>query len=165
MAGKCESKWISMTLPRTETTVPRFDGLLLFFMFAFTNLRLGFAQPFPRLPAPGMVEVSDGRFGERLAERRHAGLPLRVPYHRKAFDVAEVFHVELDVLPQRAAFPAVETGHVEQQAQFSVLPDKSLELRHKVLIVRCCQLPADVNDENLAAAFFIELNGHSGLRW
>jgi hypothetical protein len=69
------------------------------------------------------------------------------------------------VLPQRAAFPAVETGHIEQQAQFSVLPDKSLELGHKVLIVRCCQLPADVNDEKLAAAFFIELNGHSGLCW
>src|SRR5580658_10088933 len=95
MAGKCESNWISMTLPRTETTAPRFDGLLSFFMFAFTNLRLGFAQPLPRLTGLGMVELSDGRFGERLAERRHAVLPLRFPYPRKAFVIAEVFHVEL----------------------------------------------------------------------
>jgi hypothetical protein len=49
----------------------------------------------------------------------------------------------------------VEAGHVKQQAQFSVLPDESLELGHKVLVIRFRQLPADVNDENLPAVFFI----------
>ena len=44
--------------------------------------------------------------------------------------------------------------------QFSVLPDEPLELGHKVLVICFCQLPADVNDENLPAVFFIELNGH-----
>src|ERR1035441_3722633 len=54
----------------------------------------------------------------------------------------------------RAGFPAVEPGHVEQQAQLAVLPDEPLELGHKALVIRWCQLPA---------VFFIELNGHFGL--
>jgi hypothetical protein len=45
----------------------------------------------------------------------------------------------------------MEAGHVEQQPQFSVLPDEPLELGYKVLVIRSCQLPADVNDENLPA--------------
>ena len=127
--------------------------------------RLRFAQPLPRLSGVGVIEVSDRRFRERFAEHRHAVLPLLIPDHREPFDVAEVSNVELDFLPQRAGFPAVETGHVEQHAQFSVLPDESLELGHKVLVIRLCQLPADVNDENLPAVFFIELNGHLELLW
>ena len=123
-------------------------------------LALAFAQPIPRLSGFGVIEVSDRRFRERLAERRHAVLPFLIPDHREPFDVGEVFDVELDVLPQRAGFPAVKTGHVEQHAQFSVLPDESLELGHKVLVICFGQLPADVNDENLPAVFFIELNGH-----
>ena len=63
------------------------------------------------------------------------------------------------------AVPAVETGHVEQHAQFSVLPEESLELGHKVLVIRFRQLPADVNNENLPAVFFVELNGHFELLW
>ena len=65
----------------------------------------------------------------------------------------------------RAGFPAVEAGHIEQHAQFSVLPDESLELGHKVLVICFYQLPADVNGENLPAVFFIELNGHFRLLW
>jgi hypothetical protein len=33
MGGNCASKYISTTLPRTETTVPRFELLVMFFMF------------------------------------------------------------------------------------------------------------------------------------
>ena len=91
--------------------------------------------------ASGVIEVSDRRFRERLAECRHAMLPLLFPDHREPFDVGEVFDVELDVLPQRASIPAVETGHVEQHAQFSVLPDESLELGHKVLVIRFASFP------------------------
>ena len=48
--------------------------------------------------------------------------------------------VKLDVLPRRARFPAVEAGHIEQHAHFSVLPDESLEFGHK--IARNLLLPA-----------------------
>jgi hypothetical protein len=41
-----------------------------------------------------------------------------------------------------------------------VLPDESLELGHKVLVICLCQFPADVNDQNLPGVFFTELNGH-----
>jgi hypothetical protein len=64
-------------------------------------------------------------------------------------------HVELEVLPQRTGVPAVEAGHVEQHAQFSVLPDESLELGHEVLVICFCHLPAHVNDEELPAVFFM----------
>ena len=59
----------------------------------------------------------------------------------------------------------METGHVEQRAQFSMLPDESLELGHKVLVICFYQLPADMNGEHLPAIFFIELNGHFRLLW
>jgi hypothetical protein len=44
-----------------------------------------------------------------------------------------------------------------------VLPDESLELGHKVLVICFYQLPADVNDEKLPAVFLTELNGHLAL--
>src|ERR1039458_1412844 len=124
---------------------------------------LRFFQPLPRLSGRGVIEVSDRRFRERLEERRHAVLPLLIPDHREPFDVGEMFYVKLDVLPRCAGVSTVEIGHVEQHAQFSVLPDESLELGHKVPVICFCQLPADVNDEDLPAVFFIELNGHLAL--
>ena len=60
-----------------------------------------------------MIEVSDCRFCEWLAKSRHAALPLLVPDHREALNVCVVFDIELDVLPQRARFPAVEACHIE----------------------------------------------------
>jgi hypothetical protein len=121
---------------------------------------LRFAQPGPRFSRFGMVEVSDRRFRERLAERRHAMLPLFVSDHREPLYVCKVFDVELDVLPQRSGFPTVKPGHVEQDTQFAVLPDESLELGLETLVIYFCELPADVNDQNLPAVLFIELNGH-----
>ncbi len=56
----------------------------------------------------------------------------------------------------------LEIGHVKQHTQFSVLPDESLELGHKVLIIRLYKPPAEVKDEHLPAVFFIHLNGHFG---
>jgi hypothetical protein len=67
---------------------------------------------------------------------------------------------EFEVLPRRASFPTVEGGHIEQQAQLSVLPDESIELGYKVLVICFYQLTADVNDKHVPAVFFIELNGH-----
>ena len=43
-----------------------------------------------------------------------------------------------------------------------MLLNESLKLGQKVLVIRLCQLPADVNDEQLSAVLFIELNGHFG---
>ena len=108
-----------------------------------------------------MIEVVDRRFGKRLAERRHALLPLLFPDHRESLDVGEIFNAELKVLPRCARFPAMKTGHIEQEAQLSVLPDEPLELGHKVRVVLLYQLPADVNDEDFAGVFFLELNGYS----
>jgi hypothetical protein len=38
-----------------------------------------------------VIEVPDRRRSERLAERRHAPLPLLLPDHGKPFDIGEVF--------------------------------------------------------------------------
>jgi hypothetical protein len=62
-------------------------------------VRLRFAQPRPGLSSVDVVEVSDGRRGEGLVERRHAALPLVSPDHCEPFNVGEVFAIELDVLP------------------------------------------------------------------
>jgi hypothetical protein len=109
-----------------------------------------------------VIEVSNRRFREWLEERRHALLPLLITDYREPFDVCEVFCVELDVFPHRSGVPAMETSHIEQHAQFSMLPEESLELRHEVPVICLYQLSADVNNENLPAVFFIELNGHWG---
>jgi hypothetical protein len=134
--------------------------LLMHLGCSISDCALGFNQPPPRLRGVGVIEVSGCRFRERFAEGRHAVVPFLFPNHREPFDVGEVPNVELDVFPHSAGIPAVETGHIEQHAQFSVLPKESLELRHKVLVIRSYQLPADVNDENLSAVLFIELNAH-----
>jgi len=105
-----------------------------------------------------VIEIFDGRFRERLAERGHPFLPFLLTDRRQAANVAEVMHRKLRVRPQRAGRPAVETGHIEEHLQFSVQPDETLELGHKVLVIRCGQLPADANDEQLAAVFFIILD-------
>ena len=88
---------------------------------------LSLGQPLPCLSGFGMIEVLDRRFCERLAERRHALLPLLFPDHRELLDVGEVFNGELRVLPQRAGIPALKTGHIEQYSQLSVLLNESLE--------------------------------------
>jgi len=62
-------------------------------------ITLRFTQPFPRLSNVGVIEVSDRRLREWLAERGHAVLPLLFPDHRQPFDVGEVPNVESDVLP------------------------------------------------------------------
>jgi hypothetical protein len=67
---------------------------------------------------------------------------------------------DIDVLPQRASFPTMETGHVEQYMQISLMPNESLEFRQQTLIIRLGQLPADVNSEHFFAVLFIYVNGH-----
>jgi hypothetical protein len=57
----------------------------------------------------------------------------------------------------------METGHIEQHPQLSVLPDKSLEHGHEVLIIHRGQLPDDVSDEYLPTVFLFVLDGNSRL--
>ena len=87
-------------------------------------------------------------------------LPPLFPDHRESFDIGEVSNGELGALPQRAGFPSVETGHIEQHTQLSVLLDEAFELGHKLFLIRLYQLPCDVNDEHRPVVFFIELNRH-----
>src|SRR5665213_2587992 len=165
MGGKCASNRISTTLPRTETTTPEFAGIFspgsvprrswsgVLICVALRPKQLLLVQPFSRFNCVGVIEVRDRRFRKRLAERRHAMLPLLFRDHREPFDVGEVFKVELNVLPQGASFPAMETGHIEQHAQPSVLSDESLEFRHKSLVVCFHQFPTYVNGEHLSRHF------------
>jgi len=106
---------------------------------------LRFGQPLPRLGGVGVIEVSDRRFREWFAERRHAVLPPLFPDHREFLDVGEVVNGELGVLPQCAGFPAVEGNHIEQYAQRPVLPNESVKLRHKLCVIRLYQLAALVD--------------------
>ncbi|MGA7951007.1 MAG: hypothetical protein WCA45_12725, partial [Thiobacillaceae bacterium] len=124
------------------------------------QMPLRFTQPFPRLSGIGVIKVTDYRSGERFAEHRHAVLPLLIPDHREAFDIGEVFDAELEVLPGGADIPAMEAGHIEENAQLSVLPDKPFNLRHELIVICLYQLAADVNGEQLAGVFFVELYGH-----
>ncbi|MHB1215170.1 MAG: hypothetical protein ACYCY9_09305 [Thiobacillus sp.] len=126
---------------------------------------LGFVQPLARLSGVSVIEVSNHRACERLAERRHAVLPLFFPDHREALDVGVVFDAELEVLPGCTGVPAVKTGHVELHAQLPVLPNKPFNLWNKLLVMRFCQLSADMNGEQFSAVFFTELNGHFGFLW
>src|ERR1035437_1523144 len=137
--------------------------LVIVQQFIHNLLRL--RQPLPRLSGLEVIEVSDRRFRERLAECRHALLPLLFPDHREALDIGEVRDTELEVLPRRASFPPVEAAHIEQHAQFSMLPDEPLELGHKVLVIGFGECPDEVSDEIVPAVFFIELNGHFKLLW
>ncbi len=73
----------------------------------FVSCRYRFVQPLSRPGDVGMIEVSDSRFRERLAECRHALLPLLFSDHRESLDIGKVCDTELDVLPRRAGFPAV----------------------------------------------------------
>jgi hypothetical protein len=124
---------------------------------------LSLGQPLPRRSAISVIEVLDRRFRERLAERRHALLPPISTDDRELLDVGKVSDSKLGILPQRRGFPPVKVGHIEQHVQLSVLPDKSLELRHKVIVIRFYQLAANMNYEYLSTVFFFEFNGHFGL--
>jgi hypothetical protein len=64
---------------------------------AHHRFTLRVTQPFPRLSGVGVIEVSDRRFREWFAERRHAVLLFLFPDHREPLDVGEVPNVELDV--------------------------------------------------------------------
>ena len=99
-----------------------------------------------------VIEVVNGRFHEWLAKPRHHHLPIHISDHRASFNIGKMFDVELDFLPDGRGFPTVETGHVEQHAQFSVLLDELFKLRHETFVVRLGQNPADVNVEKIPAA-------------
>jgi hypothetical protein len=108
----------------------------VFFLYWVAHKFLRLCQPLPRPGDGGVIEIPGRRFYERLADRHHDMMPLLIPDHREPFDASEMFGVELDFLPDRGGFPAVNIGHVEQYAQFSALPGQPFKLRHELLVIR-----------------------------
>src|SRR5580658_2660845 len=81
------------------------------------------------------VEVSDCGAGKRLAERHHAFFPCLFANQREAFDVTEMFQIELEVLPESACSPAVKIVHLYQHPKLAALLDQALDLRDEVFVV------------------------------
>ena len=50
----------------------------------------------------------------------------------------------------------MEIDHIKEHPYRPVLVHESIELGHKVLVVRLGQLPADMDTKQLPAIFFIE---------
>ena len=111
----------------------------------FIHKILWLRQPLPRLGGMTVIEVVNGRFHERLAKPGHHHLSVHVSDHRASFNVGKMFDVELEFLPDGCGFPAMETSHVEQHAQLSMLLDRLFKLRHETFVVGPRQNPADVN--------------------
>src|SRR5674476_1074090 len=65
----------------------------------FVSCRYRFVQPLSRPGYVSVIEVANRRFRERLAECRHALLPLLFPDHGESLDVGEMFDAKLEVLP------------------------------------------------------------------
>ena len=122
--------------------------------------QLCFSQPLPSLGITAGIEELDRRFRKRLAERSHSFVPLLLADHRKAVDVVQVLSRKFRVFPHRIDRPALKTGHIEQHTQFRMLQDQSIKFGYKILVIGFCQHPADMDDENLPAILFIELNWH-----
>ena len=80
--------------------------------------------------------------------------------HGQSFDIDEVFGIKLEFLTDCRRLPTVETGHVEQHAQLSVLPDELFKFRREPLIIRLGQNPGDVNRWKIPAVVFIYVNRH-----
>src|ERR1035437_8974918 len=84
IGGKCSSNRISTTLPRTETTAPKFDNLVLFSMSAptyppsswFRHTRLSSSCPFHRgiVFATARSPVASGSMNQSLLCRQNVGL-------------------------------------------------------------------------------------------
>jgi hypothetical protein len=81
------------------------------------------------------VEVPNGGGGKRFAERRHAMLPRLLANESKAFNLAEVLEIELDVLPEGACRPAMEIVHLNEHSKLAVLLDQAIDLRSELLVV------------------------------
>jgi hypothetical protein len=60
-----------------------------------------------------------------------------------------------DGMPRCPSFSPTIASHIDQHAQFSVLPEQPLELRHEVLVICFLKFPAKVDNENIPAVFFI----------
>ena len=118
-------------------------------------------DPGLRLANCPVVEVANPSRSEGPAKHAHPFLPFPIAYHRQTIDIREMLGVELDVVPQRGAKPAVKANHLEQHADFPVLFDEPLERRYKVLVVLVRQLAAHLHFEHLAAIRFIQPYCHS----
>src|SRR5208337_1295751 len=119
-----------------------------------------FAQPLARGGILRGVEVSGLRLRERFDQDRHAMLPFVVSDCRDALKVVGMLNVEFDLVPKRAGVPALETDHVEQQAQLTRASREPCELGKKMLIISLFQLSPYVNHEELLATHLVDPDRH-----
>src|SRR5665213_1714400 len=64
---------------------------------SFVSCRHRFAQPLARPGDVSVIEVSAGRFRERLENHRHGVLPLLITDHRESLNVGKMFEFKFDV--------------------------------------------------------------------
>ena len=127
------------------------------------HYRTGLLAFDPGLPPANcrVVEVANLRRSEGPAKHAYPFLPFPIAYHRQTIDIREMPGIELDVVPQRGAKPAVKANHLEQNVDFPVQFDEPIERRYKVLVVLVRQLAAHLHFEHLAAVRFIQPYCHS----
>jgi hypothetical protein len=86
-----------------------------------------------------VIKVPDFGLRERFTEYRHTLMPLFIPDHREFRNIGEMSDGKLGIHPKGAGIPAMETGHIEEHVQLSVLSGKAFDLRHKMFIISLCQ--------------------------
>ena len=106
------------------------------------------------------IEVTNLGRRERLAKHGHAVFPRPLADEGQALDVGKVLDVELDVFPERACTPAVEIVHFAKDADLAVLLDQPFHLRDKASIVVLGELAAQLDDQDLATCFFLQIDRH-----
>jgi hypothetical protein len=104
------------------------------------------------------VEVSDRRSGKWLAEYRHSMFPRLFAHQSEAFDVAEVFQIELDVLPEGASGPALEIVHLNEYPQFAMIFDQALNLRHEMFVVLFGEFAGEFDHQDLPARILVQID-------
>jgi hypothetical protein len=112
------------------------------------------------LPDFAAVEVSDRGGGKWLAEYRHTVFPRLLANQSEAFDVPEVFQIELDVLPEGTSRPALEIVHLNQYPQFAMFFDQALNLRHEMFVVLFGEFAGEFDHQNLAARILLQIDCH-----
>ena len=76
----------------------------------------------------------------------------------EAFDVPEVFQIELDVLPEGTSRPTLEIVHLNQYPQFAMFFDQALNLRHEMFVVLFGEFAGEFDHQNLPARIRLQID-------
>ena len=83
---------------------------------------------------------------------------LLVSDDREPLNVNKVGDIKLDLLPQGINFLTVEAGHINQYVQRFIQMNGAIALGQESFVICLSELAADVDNQNLSAVFFIQLN-------